>query len=206
MSDPDDSRDLAAIAATGDPVAIGKLVERHLPALHAHIRLKAGPGLLAREETIDLVQSACREVLADLGGRTWMSETEFRQWLFTAAESKLKDRHRYWHAERRDIRRTASPDGTTTGGWQWANLAEAYGPSPSVEAEFREDIDRLEEAFARLTDEEREVILLARVIGASSREIGERLGRTDVAVRKMLSRATARLVRLMRTGSPNGEI
>jgi DNA-directed RNA polymerase specialized sigma24 family protein len=48
----------------GDQLAIEALLERHLPGLRAFVRLRAGPAVRTRESTTDVVQSACREVLA----------------------------------------------------------------------------------------------------------------------------------------------
>jgi len=49
-----------------------------------------------------------------------------------------------------------------------------------------------------LPAEYREVIVLARQEELSHAKIGERLGRSEMAVRKLLSRAMARLVLLTR--------
>ena len=96
-------------ASVGDPQAIDSLVDRYLPRLHAFIRLECPPQLRRLEQTADLAQSACREVLADLAGHEWVSEPRFRHWLFVCARSKLRDKLRYWHSEKRDPMREAAP-------------------------------------------------------------------------------------------------
>ena len=52
----------------------------------------------------------------------------------------------------------------------------------------------LERVLAALPDEYREVIRLMRVENLPYSEVAERMGRSEVAVRKLLSRALARLV------------
>ena len=65
--------------------------------------------------------------------------------------------------------------------------------TPSREAAGREELERLEAALARLSDEHREVVVLARIVGLSSPEIAERMQRSEGAVRVLLHRALARL-------------
>ena len=61
----------------------------------------------------------------------------------------------------------------------------------------REEVQRVESAFDHLSEDQREVILLAHVVGLSRAEIGERMGRKEGAVRTMLSRAISRLTEIL---------
>jgi RNA polymerase sigma-70 factor, ECF subfamily len=76
-----------------------------------------------------------------------------------------------------------------------AALGGAYAriSSPTGAALRREDVERLEAAIDRLTDEQKEVITLAHLVGLSRAEIGAHMGRTEEAVRALLHRAMARL-------------
>jgi len=65
--------------------------------------------------------------------------------------------------------------------------------SPSEEAAGREALARLEAAFDRLDENEREIIVLARVVGLSHAELAQRLQCNEVAARKRLFRALAAL-------------
>ena len=60
--------------------------------------------------------------------------------------------------------------------------------SPSRRLRREERLKRLERALARLSDDQREVIRLARIDGLSAPEIAARTGRTEAAVRQSLSR------------------
>jgi RNA polymerase sigma-70 factor (ECF subfamily) len=185
---PDSVEALVRRSSAGDRQALQALLERHLPALRAWVRLRAGPQVRAHESQSDIVQSVCRELLEGLAGLEWRGEAAFRAWLFTAAVRKLVERQRHWQAARRDAaREQATPSGM--------DLAELYGTvlTPSRVAMAREDVTRLEAAFDELTEEQRDVLLLARVAGLSRAEIAERLGRTEDSVRNLLHRATARL-------------
>ena len=61
----------------------------------------------------------------------------------------------------------------------------------------RESSERLESAFEHLPDEYREVLLLARIVGLSRAEIGEKMQRSENAVRSLLFRAQAKLASLL---------
>ena len=77
-------------------------------------------------------------------------------------------------------------------------MADLKSSTPREAAIDRERHERIEEAMLLLPAEYREVIVLARQEELSHAKIGERLGRSEMAVRKLLSRAMARLVLLTR--------
>lgn len=189
---PDDTLELAQRAAQGDRAAAEVLLERCLPDLRAYVRLRAGPLVLQREAHSDIVQSTCREVLEHLERFQFASEGAFRQWLFTTALRKLTHRRDYHQAEKRDVGRELSIDAQPAGA---DGVLASYRrfASPSQAAILREEIERIEGAFASLSEEHREVITLARVVGLSRAEIAQQMGRSEGAVKMLLSRALAEL-------------
>jgi RNA polymerase sigma-70 factor (ECF subfamily) len=56
---------------------------------------------------------------------------------------------------------------------------------------------RLQDAIAKLPEEQREAIRLRYIENLPSKEIAERLGKTDAAVRVMLTRSLKKLQDLM---------
>jgi RNA polymerase sigma-70 factor (ECF subfamily) len=195
----DDATDaLIARARAGDAHAAESLLCRHLPALRAFIRLRSDRRLRDRESVSDLVQSVCREVLQDLPDFAVASDAAFRHWLYTSALRKILDRKKYWGTEKRDPRREQSLDaaGPATRDELLLQTYRGIG-TPSRHASLREEVERLEAAFDELPDDYREVLTLAKVVGLSHREIAERLGRSEEAARQLLSRARARLARLL---------
>jgi RNA polymerase sigma-70 factor (ECF subfamily) len=185
----EDAAILARRAAEGDAAAVEELLVRYLPSLRAFVRAHMGPGLRARESSSDMVQSVCREVLAHLDRFQHPSEGAFKHWLFTTAQRKIANRARDLGREKRDARREVPLDGEDGA----LGLVYARISSPSGVAARREDLERFEAALDQLHGEQREVLLLAHLVGLSRAEIGERLGKTEVAVRGLLHRATARL-------------
>jgi RNA polymerase sigma-70 factor (ECF subfamily) len=196
MSDP--NQDLVARAAGGDRAAIESLLEIHLPGLRAFIRLRAGQALRQKESTSDLAQSVCREILEHLERFKHGDKAAFKHWLYSTALRKIKDRARYYLALKRDARREVSlPAGDAAG--DDSRLLECYSTvsSPSGKAIAREEMALLEAAFDRLPNDYKQVILLSRIVGLSHEEIARELGCTEVAIRKLLSRALARLLALL---------
>jgi RNA polymerase sigma-70 factor (ECF subfamily) len=188
-------------AARGDARALEELFALELPGLRAYLRLRSGRLLRAKESVSDLVQSVCREVLQDLPTFRPESEAAFRGWLYTSAQRKLADRRRYWDAERRDASRESGLDVADLDDADDGLLARYRSfASPSGHAAVREEVARIEAAFAELPEGYREVIALHKLAGLSHRAIAERTGSTEEAVRQRLARALARLARLLDPG------
>ncbi len=189
--------ELAERAAKGDSAAVAELLERHLPALHAWIRLRCGPKLRALESSSDVVQSTCRDVIENLDRFVFPSEAAFKAWLYKTAERKIADRAEYWNAERRDPARLVRPHTPQDDGGSVAprDLSAIYATvcSPSEMAMGLEAQERIERAFQSLSDEHREVILLARLAGMSHAEIAESLSIAPGTARMRLFRALGEL-------------
>ena len=183
--------DLLQRASRHDEVAVAELLQQHLPALRAFVRLKAGPMLLARESCSDLAQSVCRDILEGSDRFRFGGEAEFRKWLFTTAMRKIADRAEHWQAQKRDAgRERGALDEEELRGF-----AAVY--TPSHQAMAREELERVEEAFGRLTAEKQDVILKSRLMGLSHAQIAAELGKTEVAVRSLLSRALAEMATML---------
>lgn len=192
LIDGDSDENLVRRSRSGDAAAVGALLSKHLPDIYAFLRIRMSPELKLRESTSDLVQSVCREVLADIGDFEYRGEQSFRRWLFLAAERKLADRGRFYARQKRaGAREVAIEDHDL--------LATGYKrfSAPDQRAMQKEDIERLEKALDHLPHELREVLTYARYLGMSRREIGERMGKTESAVRTMLHRAAVRLELLL---------
>ena len=178
------SEDLLARSTSGDGDAMDELLRRHLPGLRAFVRLRLGKVIRSRETSGDIVQSVARDVLENADRFRFGGESGFRQWLFKTAQRKISNKAAYWKAQKRDVRRLADDDSA---------LLDEYRSfcTPSRDVEAREGIEAIERAFDSLSDEHREVILLARIVGLTRAQIGEQMGRSEIAVRALLSRALA---------------
>lgn len=186
------TQDLVAAAQRQERPAIEQLLVRHLPGLEAFVRLRMGAAMRALATPPDLVQSVCREVLQDLSGFEFRGEPAFRHWLYACAENKLREKHRYHHAEKRDVgAQVALPDAST--------FLPAYRTlcTPSRDLEMKEMIAKVEAAFDRLPDDYREAVTLHKLCGLSHAEIAERMNRSEGAVRNLVYRGISRLALLV---------
>ncbi len=177
------------------------LFQRNLPRLVAFIRARAGRAIAARESAVDLAQSVCREVLADMGEFEYRGDEAFRAWLFAQATRKILDRNRYLHRERRDIAREqpAAPSEDEAG-----SLLQAYATmcTPSRQVAAREELQRIEAAVGSLPEAQRDAVTLSRLMGLGYPEIATIMGCTESAVRGLVARGLAALA--ARLAPPSG--
>jgi RNA polymerase sigma-70 factor, ECF subfamily len=183
-----DDDDLSERAAGGDAASLDALLARYLPQLHAYVHARLSSDVRARESSMDVVQSVCRDLLAERGRFDFRGEERFRDWLFTSALNKIRDKHRFHQAARRDLRREAVEEadfGLTLA----RNLL-----SPSQDAIAEETVAAVRGALEALSPDHREVITLARIVGLPHRVIAEVLERSEEATRQLLGRALVQFV------------
>ncbi len=178
-----DSERLFGQVTAGDRGALEPLLARYLPQLRAYVHVRLRGELRAREASMDVVQSVCRQVLAAREQFTFRGEERFRAWLFTAALNKVREKHRRHHGQRRDVaREERALDHEPVS-------AAAWLVTPSQDAVGRETAAAIESALAALTEDHREVITLARIVRLPHRVIAEVMERSEEATRKLLARA-----------------
>lgn len=170
---------------------VERLLQENVSQLFAYVRLHASEELRRLESLHDLVQSVCREVLVQAENFDYRSDAEFRAWLFKQALHKIINKSHFHNAQKRDARReVASLDNS-----RHAPIREAYATicTPSQHAIGHEEMERIERAFDTLPDEQREAIILKRLVGLDYDAIAAQLGRSNGAVRNLVHRGVARL-------------
>ena len=179
-----DAGELLEAWARGDSEALGELLQRHLPGLRGFIRLRMGGLLRSKEDSGDLVQSVCREILQHGDRFRHPSEEGFRRWLYTTALRKVMNRAQHYRAARRDAALEVPADSPAAE----AELLDCYGSfcTPSRVVAAREEVARIEALFEELPADYREVITLARIARLSRAAIAGEMGRTEKAVRDLL--------------------
>jgi RNA polymerase sigma-70 factor (ECF subfamily) len=187
--DPDQHTQTLALRATqGDAQSVDALLVQYLPRLRAFIRSQVDPKLRLRESVSDMVQSTCREIVAAGPDFDWQGEARFRGWLFTTALNKIRGRVRHFGAKKRG---PDAADGDDIEGlvdpWTAAN-------SPSRVAAGHELNATMEAAMDALPADYREVIALSRMAELPHSEVARVMGRSEGAVRTLLSRALCALV------------
>lgn len=125
----------------------------------------------------DLVQETLLQCMASLGA--FRGKCAFRTWLFRMAKNRVIDRARRPRQER---------------------LAEGSEDDLVAPPGGRLRVDRVREAIPRLIPARREVVRLVHEEDLTTAEAAARLGKSEQAVRKELSRAYADLRVLLAAG------
>jgi len=178
------TQQLVALAKGGDDSALNQLCEVYGERVRWIVRLRMGKELRSKLESMDVVQDVLVSALRDLGDFTYKDEGDFLRWLSKIAENRLRDNVDKLHANKRDIRKEVRLDNRepTTGG---------RATTPSVIMSKKEDLDELAKAMDKLKPQYKQVIVLTKIEGLSYKEISDKLGKSDEAVRKLVSRAMA---------------
>jgi RNA polymerase sigma-70 factor (ECF subfamily) len=187
------TQELVALAKDGNDSALNQLCNVYGERVHWIVRLRMGTELRSKLESMDVVQDVLVSALRDLGDFKYKDEGDFLRWLSKIAENRLRDNVDKLHANKRDIRKEVRLDnrGPTTGGRFFGVRGPIHATTPSVIMSRKEDLDELAKAMDKLKPEYKEVIVLTKIEGLSYNEIADRVGKSDEAVRKLVSRAMA---------------
>lgn len=193
--DDQKTQHLVALAKEGDEPAIDQLCRIYGERVRRIVRIRLNTKLRPKLDSVDVVQDALVLALGGLKDFTYRNEGDFLRWLSKIAENKLRDIHKGFLANKRDIHKEISLKykGSSTDD-SFHGAAEPFGnTTPSVIMRKKEALDRLEQALDTLKPEYREVIVLKKIEGLSHSEIAERLNKSTNAVPMLLFRAMAAL-------------
>ena len=149
-----------------------------------------------------MLQDAVAEAVRSLGS-TDLSNWDPFGWLCQIAERRIIDAHRrFFGAQKRDASREVSinaPGGSSTDGSRHGivNLLVASITSPTQALSRKGREFRLLEALKTLPEDQQEALRLRYIENLPSKEIAERLGKSDGAVRVMLTRSLQKLHSLL---------
>lgn len=189
------TQQLVTLAKDGDESALDQLCQVYSERVRWMMRLRMNKELRSKLESMDLVQDVIIHALRGLGDFKYKNEGDFIRWLSKIAQNALRDNLDKLHADKRNVRKELPLDGY----WSTTNsrFVRSPGPiditTPSMIMSRREDLAKLEKAIDMVKPEYKEVIVLTKIEGLSYREIGQRLSKSDDAVRMLLSRAMASL-------------
>lgn len=176
------------------PDELARFIESERPRVLAYIDKNLGPGLRKKIEPDDIFQELCVAALAapeqfEVPGR------EPFKLLCQIAEQRMIDAHRRLvAAQKRSAERERSIDQPLpTGQGAFIDLLVASLTSASQAFSRHQKEFQLMIALEALTPEQREAIRLRFVDGWATKEIAEKLGKTDGAIRVLLSRTISQL-------------
>ncbi|MCA9073865.1 MAG: sigma-70 family RNA polymerase sigma factor [Planctomycetaceae bacterium] len=184
---------------TGDQAALAEFIDRRRPQLTAFIEKRMSDKLRTKVEASDIFQEVTVASLnalddVELGDRDPFS------WLCQQAERRIIDTHRHhFGAQKRaahgEVGLHAPAAGREEG--QIADLVAATMTSASSAFSRQQKEYHMLEALNGLTDDAREALRLRYMEGLPSKEIAERLGKSDGATRVLLSRSLTKLQEIL---------
>ena len=180
------SGQLLAQAHTGDETALGRVVTRCLPALRRWAHRRLPRWARTASDTTDMVQDAVLQTLGRGRSLDLRSRQALAAYLRQAVRNRIRDEHRRFA-------RRGPHDAPADA------LADA-APSPLDRALAGERDARYRAALARLSQQDRELIVAHVELDYTHEQLGCMTGRSRNAARMALERAIRRLAEQMRDG------
>ena len=196
QSDSTETERLLSQAQRGSTAARDELVDRHLEAVRALVDRRFDPKLHPRVDPSDIVQETQIEAAGRLNEYLQRRPMPFRLWLLkTAHERLLKvERQHLRTAKRSVLREVPIPDRSSL---QLGRSLIASGTSPSRQASRQERAQRVRRVMARLSETDREMVMLRNFEGLSNLEAACLLEVEPETAKKRYARAILRLQRLL---------
>ncbi len=178
MPDQTRVRDLVELARNGDPQAFAELFEPLRQRLLATIRRRLSPAIRQCVDPEDVLQDTFVRGLHSVSRFEWQGDDSLGRWLEAIATHVTLDvvRHR---GRRKELRIDRDLKGD--------------GAPPSRAMRRQERRERLQNSLRALSADHRTVLELSRMEGLSIREVADRMGRSESAVKNLLLRATRKL-------------
>ncbi|MBL9125564.1 MAG: sigma-70 family RNA polymerase sigma factor [Planctomycetaceae bacterium] len=185
--------------ASGDQAALIEYLRGARPRLLSYIQAQLGDALRAKIEPDDIAQEVWVEALRSCG-QLELGDRDPFGWLCQLAERRIIAAHRRFFAAQkraggREVRLQNSPDDSRHAGIIDLLVASLTTASQAFSRDQRQHL--LIQALARLPAEQRDALRLRYIDGLPSKEIATRIGKSDGAVRVMLSRALKELQELL---------
>jgi RNA polymerase sigma factor (sigma-70 family) len=176
-------REWIRLAQQGDQTAYGALMRRHQDRVYRHLLHLTG----SREDALELAQEVFIKAWEALP--EWRPDAQFHTWLYRIASNLAFDMLR----RRKVVQFVALEE-------DYDAPAESAGPEARLEA--KQKVLALDAALARLTPEQRAILLLREVEGLSYGELAASLAIDEGTVKSRLARARGALAALV-TGKTN---
>jgi RNA polymerase sigma-70 factor (ECF subfamily) len=183
----------------GDAGALAEFLESRRAPLLAFIERNLGAALRSKVEPQDILQETAVAALRSLAEADLSAQDPFG-WLCHLAEQRVIDAHRrFFGAQKRaaDRELPLHAPARADGPEELIHLLVASITSPSQAFSRDQRHVLLQEALASLPAENRDALRWRYADGLPTKEIARKLGKSDGAVRVMLSRSLQRLQQLL---------
>jgi RNA polymerase sigma-70 factor (ECF subfamily) len=195
MTTPDVRSQLLARARSGDPDALGELLEHHRGYLRVIAERIIGRRLGNRLDVSDIVQQTCLSAFGKIEDFQGVDAEEFLAWLRIIHERNVKNALRdHVGAQKRSVNRETPQDGE----FPLAAALASEESSPSQRMMLGEQAIRLAQALQLLPDDQREAVRLRYLEGWPLARIAEYTGRTKFSVAGLVKRGLISLRKHLR--------
>lgn len=194
--------DLATLvtrATDGERAALNRLLFHFHPRLVALVQRRLPADIQTTFSPEDVIQETMMEAFRSIGtfeaGGKASPEEAFFRWLCTIARNRLVDILRAQRAQKRKPAHGGRVTGSSLVGAnshsldQLIEMLARHSHTPSRAARANELEAAVRAALATIHESYREVLELRYLMGLPSKQVAERLGITEPAVRKRCSRA-----------------
>jgi RNA polymerase sigma-70 factor (ECF subfamily) len=156
------------------------------------------PRLQRRFDASDLAQGTMLKAHVKIVEFTGTSEAELLKWLHTILLNHLRDQIDHEKAGPRNFElEQALPRVTTESSARMDQWLAADHSSPSEQAERHEQELRLAAALSQLPEDQRDVVIMRKLMEASPAAIANQTGRTVKAVAGLLRRGMQKLSQIL---------
>lgn len=183
----------------GDVSALADYLVATRKPLLAFIERQLGAALRRKVEVEDIFQETSAEAVRALPTADFQHREPF-SWLCQIAERRIVDAHRRFIGAQKRTAQREVPLGSPGGDSAHAAIIDLLvvsmtTPTQALSRQGREA--RLYEALAALGAEQREALRLRYIEGLPTKDIAQRIGKSDGAVRVMLTRSLDRLQQIL---------
>ena len=165
--------ELIRLAANLDRTAFGELYRLYVTRIHRYVAYQINDRVLAE----DIANQVFLRAMQAIGRYQHRSVPEFNAWIFRIAKNVVVDN---WRAKRDTVPLDEA-------------LATERGETLDAHFESLSRHEELQDAMQVLTEDQREVLILRFGMDMSHREIAERMGRNEPAIRALQFRAISAL-------------
>lgn len=186
------TEELVHRAQGGDATAYNALFKRLEARLLVYIRFRLGIELRESFDEVDVLQEAYLQAHRSFSKYQSRDSGAFCAWIYRIVDHRIHDAVKHVKAAKR------RPEKGFARGSDIFNRVRSNSTSPSQACVRSEDTEFLLRALDDLNSEEAEAILLRYFQEQSASAIAERLGRSEVSLRRLLARARLRLGKSIR--------
>jgi RNA polymerase sigma-70 factor (ECF subfamily) len=186
-------------ARNGSSEALGRLLEAYRSYFWLVAKQQLGPDLRGKVGASDIVQETFLEAQRDFGQFRGQTEEAWLAWLRRLLRNNLLNvARRFRHTEMRAVHREVSADAPEVSSVLAREMIDPQ-PGPEELVLAQEEAALLDRALEQLPEHYRQVLLLYYREYQSFEAIGQALGRSAEAVRKLWARAVEQLHQLLET-------